>query len=144
MPRPEAESPTRAVWCGRSWEGLARRRYEAFRHAVALRNAKVGNSNKIVTEFLAFFGATGIGLFRDEEEWIFRSLSPTPSIVFEALEGHIEISALIEGLLSEAQAGVVDLRVVHRLGELLQTHLLLEEDEVRPLVRGGPRLLPAS
>ena len=139
---PEGPAPT--IWCGRSWKGLVGRRYEAFRHAEALRNAKDESANQIVSAFLTFFAETGIGLFRDEEEWIFRSLSPTPPAVLDALEGHLQISELIEGLLREAQAGALDLRVVRHLGEVLETNLLLEEDEVRPLVRGGPVLLPAS
>ena len=136
--------PTSIAWCGRSWEGLVDRRYEAFQHALALRDATPANSSHIVSEFLAFFDETGIGLFRDEEEWIFRSLRPTPRAVVDALEGHLEISSLIQALLSEAQAGCVDLRIIHRLGELLETHLLLEEEEIGPLFRVGPSLMPAT
>jgi hypothetical protein len=86
----------------------------------------------------------GIGLFRDEEEWIFRSLRPTPRAVIDALEDHLEISSLIQALLSEAQAGCVDLRVIHRLGESLEAHLLLEEEEIGPMFRGDPKLMSAS
>jgi hypothetical protein len=51
---------------------------------------------------------------------------------------------LIQALLSEAQAGCVDVRVIHRLGEVLETHLLLEEEEIGPLFRGDPTLMPTS
>ena len=129
----ERTVPTSVAWCGRSWEGLVDRRYDAFQHALALRDATDRNSGHVVSEFLAFFNETGIDLFRDEEEWIFRTLRPTPRAVIDALEGHLEISSLIQGLLSEAQAGCVDLRVIHRLGELLENHLLLEEEEIGPL-----------
>ena len=141
---PEQMEPIPGARCGRSWEGLVDRRHEAFRHALALRNATVENSPQVVSEFLAFFDGTGIALFRDEEEWIFRSLRPTPTAVIQALEGHLEISSLIQALLREARAGCVDLRVIHRLGELLENHLLLEEEEIQPLFRGGRTLTPAS
>lgn len=121
------------MWCGRSWEALIDRRCQAFAHAQALKRATPGDSHLVVTEFLEFFDATGTGLMRDEEEWIFSSLRPAPRPVIRALEEHIGISSLIQALINEAQAGCVDLRVVHRLGELVETHLLAEEEEVRPL-----------
>jgi hypothetical protein len=136
--------PAPVAWCGRSWEGLVDRRHQAFQHALALRDVTPRNSRQVVSEFLAFFDETGIGLFRDEEEWIFRELRPTPRAVIDALEGHLEISSLIQALLSEAQAGCVDVRVIHRLGEVLETHLLLEEEEIGPLFRGDPTLMPTS
>lgn len=139
----EYMAPSSAVWCGRSWEGLVDRRYEAFQHALALRNATDANSPELVSEFFAFFDDTGIGLFRDEEEWIFRTWRPTPHVVVRALKDHIEISELITALLNEADAGCLDLRVIHRLGELLASHLLFEEEEIRPLLRRtDPVLLP--
>ena len=135
--------PGTTAWCGRSWEGLVDRRCDAFQHALALRDATTFNASEVVGAFLAFFDETGIGLFRDEEEWIFRSLPSTPEVVLDALEGHIEISALIMALVDEAQAGCADLRVVHRLGALLEAHLVLEEEEIRPLLRASrPSLLP--
>jgi hypothetical protein len=130
------------VWCGRSWEGLVDRRYEAFQRALALRNATDAHSLEIVSEFLAFFDETGIELFRDEEEWIFRSLQPTPQVVLDALEEHIAIASLTQALIREAQVGYVDLRVVQRLGEMLENHLLMEEEAIRPLVM-RPRLMVA-
>jgi hypothetical protein len=136
--------PTPMAWCGRSWQGLVDRRHEAFQHALALRDATDRNTGQVVSDFLAFFDNTGIGLFKDEEEWIFRSLRPTPRAVIDALEGHLVISSLIQALLSEAQAGCVDLRVIHRLGESLEAHLLLEEEEIGPMFRGDPKLMPAS
>ena len=140
----ERTVPTPVEWCGRSWEGLADRRHEAFRHALVLRDATDRNASHIVSEFLAFFDETGIGLFRDEEEWIFQALRPTPKAVIKALEDHFEISSLIQALVSEARAGCVDLRVIHRLGELLQTHLLLEEEEIGSLFRGDRTPMPTS
>ena len=137
-------APTSVVWCGRSWVGLADRRHQAFKHALALRDATDSNSAHVVSEFLEFFADIGIGLFRDEEEWIFRSLRPIPKAVTQAFEDHLKISLLIQALLSEAQAGCVDLRIIHRLGESLETHLLLEEEEIRPLVHADPKLMPAS
>jgi hypothetical protein len=94
----------------------------------------------VVDRFLEFFDETGVGLFRDEEEWIFRALRPTPRAVIRALEEHIEISKLITALIREAQAGCTDMRIVHGLGLLLEEHLLSEEAEVRPLFGGRPRL----
>ena len=126
--------PAPAMWCGRSWEGLVDRRSSAFAQARALRSATDQDSRQVVTTFLEFLDATGVALFRDEEEWIFRSLRPTPQAVIRALEEHIRISSLITALIREAQAGCVDLRVIHGLGELLENHLLLEEEEVRPLL----------
>lgn len=137
----EHMAPAPAAWCGRSWEGLVERRDDAFQQALALRNATDANSIQVANEFLAFFDETGIGLFKDEEEWILRSLRPTPQAVLAALEGHIEISALIKALPREAQAGCVDLRVLHRLGDLLGTHQLFDEEEGRPLLDQGRRVL---
>ena len=134
----ERTLPTSVAWCGRSWEGLIDRRHDAFQHALALRDATDRDSLQAVSAFLAFFDETGIGLFRDEEEWIFRVLRPTPRAVIKALEGHLEISSLIQALVREAQTGSVDLRVIHRLGEVLEAHLLLEEEEIGPLFRRRP------
>jgi hypothetical protein len=135
--------PTTTVWCGRSWEGLVDRRVATFAQAQALRGATERSSGLVVGDFLEFFNETGTELFRDEEEWIFRSLRPTPHAVIRALEEHIQISELITSLLREAEAGCVDLRVVHGLGVLLEEHLLSEEEHLRPLVSDRPRLILA-
>ena len=132
------------MWCGRSWEGLVERRCVAFAQAQSLRSATDRDSHQVVTEFLRFFDATGVALFRDEEEWIFRSLRPTPPAVISALEEHIRITSLIGALIREAQAGCVDLRVLHGLGELLESHLLSEEEQIRPLLRRRVQLNTAS
>ena len=137
MPQPlEQTMPTSstAVWCGRSWEALVDRRCDSFAQAVALREATVQDSTRVVSDFLEFFDETGVALFRDEEEWIFRTLRPTPPAVIRALEEHIQISGLIASLIREAEAGCTDLRVVHALGTLLEEHLLSEEEHVRPLL----------
>lgn len=125
---------TTQMWCGRSWEGLIDRRCQAFAHAQALKRATQRDSHRVASEFLEFFDATGTGLMRDEEEWVFSSLRPAPGAVIRALEEHTAISSLIQALIHEAQAGCADLRVLHRLGALLESHLLAEEEEVRPLV----------
>lgn len=141
MPMPlEQMASTNEMWCGRSWEGLVDRRCAAFGQAQTLRSATDEDSHQVVMAFLDFFDTTGEALFRDEEEWIFRSLQPTPGAVSRALEEHMRISSLITSLFQESEAGCVDVRVVHGLGELLENHLLLEEEEVRPLVP-VPRLL---
>ena len=141
MSRPLTEmEPTARIWCGRSWEGLVDRRCEVFAQAASLKGATDSDSQDVVTLFLRFFQETGVGLLRDEEEWIFSSLRPAPEAVIKALEDHIAISSLIQALLREAQAGCIDLRVLHRLGELLENHLLMEEEQIRPVVTGVPRL----
>ncbi len=131
------------VWCGRSWEALRERRAEAFEQAVALQNATPATCGRVVSDFLEFFDATGVGLFRDEEEWVFRTFRPTPTVVIRALEEHIMVTSLIKALVVAGEAGCVDLRVVHHLGELLDAHLAMEEDEVRPLI-GARRLRAAA
>jgi len=141
MSRPlEEMQTTERMWCGRSWEGLVERRSDAFARALSLKNATEADSHDVVAGFLEFFHATGVGLLRDEEEWVFSALRPAPRSVIRALEDHIAICSLIEALVREAQAGCVDLRVLHRLGELLEAHLLMEEEEVRPLVTRPSRL----
>lgn len=132
---------TTAVSCGRSWDALLERRCDAFAQAVSLLGASIDDSSRVVTEFLEFFDETGIELFRDEEEWIFRALRPTPAAVIRALEEHIQISRLIISLIGEAQAGCTDLRVVHTLGSLFLEHLLCEEAHVRPLLSDRPSLI---
>ena len=132
------------MWCGRSWEGLVERRRQAFEQAIALRKATAFDSCRVVTEFLAFFESTGVGLLRDEEEWVFGALCPAPDAVLKALEQHIKVTSLTHALLLEAEAGCVDLRVLHHLGELLESHLLMEEEEVRPLVTEPQRLSVAT
>lgn len=131
-----AETPT--VWCGRSWEALGERRAVAFGQALALQNATPSTCARVVSDFLEFFDAVGVGLFRDEEEWVFRAMRPTPAVVIKALEDHIMVTSLIKALVVAAEAKCVDLRVVHHLGDLLDDHLAMEEDEVRPLIGARP------
>lgn len=136
-------APLGAIWCGRSWEGLADRRRDAFAQAKALSSATNGDAPRRLGDFLAFFETTGIGLFRDEEEWIFGALRPAPPVVIDALEEHIRIGSFVKVLLHQAGRGTVDLGRVRRLGELLGTHLLMEEEKVRPLaVRSAGPALP--
>ena len=134
--RLEPEVESRTAWCGRSWEALEERRAAALVHALALQNATPSTCSGVVSDFLIFFDAMGVGLFRDEEEWVFRAMHPTPTVVIRALEEHITIASLIKALVVAAEARCVDLRVVHHLGGLLDEHLSMEEDEVRPLI--GP------
>ena len=134
----ERVAETSTVWCGRSWEALQERRAVAFGQALALQNASPSTSGRVVSDFLEFFDAMGVGLFRDEEEWVFRAMRPTPMVVIRALEEHIMVTSLIKALVAAAEAGCVDLRVVHHLGELLDAHLAMEEDEVRPLIGARP------
>lgn len=131
-----AETPT--VWCGRSWEALQERRVVASGHALALQNATPSTCGRAVSEFFEFFDAIGVGLLRDEEEWVFRAMRPTPVVVIRALEEHIMITSLVKALIGAAEAGCIDLRVVHHLGALLDDHLAMEEDEVRPLIGARP------
>ena len=140
QPLERAGSTSRA-WCGRSWEGLIDRRCEAFAQSQVLQCATDADSHLVVSEFLEFFDATGASLMRDEEEWIFSSFRPAPDAVIRALEEHIAISSLIQAVLNEAHAGCVDLRVLHRLGRLLESHLLTEEEEIRPLAMESPGLI---
>ena len=140
----QLDEPISEIWCGRSWQGLVDRRSSAFTHALALSHATDMDSHRIVNDFLDFFDRNGVDLFRDEEEWVFCSLRPTPTAIFRALEEHVEISSLVEALLNTSRAGCADLRVVHRLGGLLESHLLYEEEEIRPLLRDSRRLLPAT
>lgn len=121
-----------ALWCGRSWEGLVDRRREAFAHARALSTATAGDAPRRLGEFLVFFETAGIGLFRDEEEWIFGPLRPVPRVVIDALQDHIRIGSFVK-VLHQARTGAVDLGKVRGLGELLGTHLLMEEEKIRPL-----------
>lgn len=133
MSQQAAGVPPPAMWCGRSWEGLADRRRLAFAHARALSEATPGDAPRRLGDFLVFFEVAGIGLFRDEEEWIFAALRPAPPVVLDALEEHIRIGSFVKVLLHQAGAGHVDLGRVRRLGELLGAHLLMEEEKVRPL-----------
>ena len=129
---------TSTMSCGRSWDALEERRAAAFAQALALQNATSSNGPTVVSDFLEFFDASGVGLFRDEEEWVFRAMRPTPTVVIRALEEHIVITSLTGALVVAAEANCVDLRVVHHLGHLLDDHLALEEDEVRPLIGSRP------
>lgn len=126
------------MFCGRSWEALAERRDAASAQALALQNATPSTCPAVVSDFLEFFDAVGIGLFRDEEEWVFRAMRPVPAVVIRALEEHIAITSVISALVAAAEAKCVDVRVVHHLGRLLDDHLALEQDEVRPLIGSRP------
>lgn len=130
------------TWCGRSWEGLVGRRSEAFAHAVAMEHATERNCHQVANEFLSFFETTGAELFRDEEDWIFFSFESPPDGVISALEGHIAIFSLTQALSGAKQAGRVDVHLVHTLGEMLASHLLDEEQEVRPLTSHARPILP--
>ena len=132
------------VWCGRSWMGLSDRRCAAFEQALALKDATDADLPSVVSEFLEFFDETGVGLLRDEEEWIFRSVRPTPEVVLTALAEHIAISSLVQALVRDAQHGCVEVNMLHDLGELLASHLLREEEEVRPLATPTSDLRPAN
>lgn len=134
----EQMKSTTEMWCGRWREGLVDRRHTAFTQAQMLRGATDRTSQQVATDFLKFFETAGSTLFRDEEEWVFRSLQPTPQAVIRAHEEHVEISSLVSTLIHEVEAGCVDLRVAHGLGELLTAHLLGEEEDVRPLLDQSP------
>lgn len=122
------------MWCRRSWEGLVDRRASAFARAQILKSATGRDAPQVAREFLDFFETTGASLFRDEEEWVLRSLHPAPPAVVRALEEHNSIASMVDALIQEAQAGCVDVRVLNGLGELLAAHLLSEEEDVRPLL----------
>lgn len=141
--------PTRSVgsapvmWCGRSWEGLVKPRCTAFAHAFSMREVTEADADSVVSSFLAFFAAGGRELFAHEEEWIFRSLGEhvVPPGLSRAYDDHVEITSLVDALFSQNVTGCVDLRVVRRLGELLEEHLLMEEEEIRPFVSRPPASL---
>lgn len=135
----ERVAETSRVSCGRSWAALQERRSVASGQALTLQSATPSTCGRVVSDFLEFFDTIGVGLLRDEEEWVFRTMRPTPMVVIRALEEHIMITSLIKALVVAAEAKCIDLRVVHHLGELLDDHLAMEEDEVRPLI--GARLL---
>jgi hypothetical protein len=137
----EQMTSTTEMWCGRSWEGLVDRRRAALAQAQLLRSATDKDSAQVVSAFLEFFDTAGNALFRDEEEWIFGSLQPTPGAVGRAVEEHIKISLLVGALIQETQAGCFDVRMINGLGELLEGHLLLEEEQVRPLLQDPRSLL---
>lgn len=139
----EGTEPAPRAWCGRSWEGLIDRRYEAFVQAQALMQASERDAHNVLSEFLEFFDKTGMALMRDEEEWIFSSFRPAPDAVIRALEEHIAVTSLVHTLVKDAEAGAVDLELLHGLGEILEAHLLGEEEEVRPLVTRRARLIVA-
>lgn len=128
------------MWCGRSWEGLVDRRCVAFAHAQSMREVTEAEIDSVVPSFLEFFGAEGGELFANEEEWIFQSLSKknVPRPVLRAYSEHVEISSFVESLSLEIEAGRPDPDVVRRLGDLLEQHLLLEEEEIRPLLARFP------
>ena len=128
------------VWCGRSWAGLVDRRCAFFHQALALRRATGANSREVVTEFLGFFDSTGVDLLRDEEQWIYGSLRPTPQVVINGLQEHAQISSLTQDLMRRSRGRRVDLHAVRGLGELIENHLLMEEKELRPLATRPPRL----
>lgn len=133
-------TPTDALWCGRSWDALVERRCDAFEQAQMLRLATDNDLAEVINNFLMFFDEVGVSLFRDEEEWLFRGLRRAPEPVVRALQEHIEISSSIAQLIEDIRFGVVDLEVVHALGAALESHILTEEEDVRPLFRDRPRL----
>jgi hypothetical protein len=60
-----------------------------------------------------------------------------PAAMSRAYVDRVQISSLVDALSRENAAGA-DLRVVRRIGELLEQHLLLEEEEIRPLASRPP------
>jgi hypothetical protein len=60
-----------------------------------------------------------------------------PAAMSRAYDDRVQISSLVDALSRENATGS-DLRVVRRIGELLEQHLLLEEEEIRPLVSRPP------
>ena len=135
--------PAPAMWCGRSWEGLVDRRCSAFAHALEMGEVSARDADRVASSFLAFFAAEGKELFAHEEEWIFQPLGThdVPPAVARAYDDHVQISSLVVALSRAHATGCTDLRVVGRLGELLEQHLLLEEEEIRPLASPHPARL---
>jgi hypothetical protein len=116
---------------------LAHRRARVLEQAQRLRESEVANATSRGLEFIAFFDDVVDALFRDEEEW----MSPLvgdhpPATVIDALHDHLEISALVSALANGIYAGCADLRILHRIGESLERHLLLESQELFPLLKG--------
>jgi hypothetical protein len=140
---PRSVDPSPVMWCGRSWGGLIDRRCTAFAHARSMREVTEADADLAVSSFLAFFAAGGSELFADEEEWIFRSLGEhdIPPGVSRAYDDHVEISSLADALSCQNAAACADLRVVPRLGEPLEQHLLMEKEEIRSFVSRAPARL---
>ena len=140
MSQPSEKEVVSNVWCGRSWEGLVDRRCTLFARALSMRQANEVDVESVVSSFLAFWAEDGSDLFTDEEEWIFQPLNinKIPPPVLRAYNDHLDICFLVESLSRETEAGSPDLKVVNRLGELLEHHLLFEEEVIRPLIRRSP------
>jgi hypothetical protein len=113
------------------------RRRRARLHAKALRDAHSGNAERLARGFITFFSEELMPLFRGEEERLVALLhdDPVPPVVVHALHDHVELSALVNAMSCEVEARCVDLRVVHRIGDVLERHLLLEEQAVIPWLR---------
>jgi hypothetical protein len=136
----ESTDPTLTMWCGRSWEGLVDRRCTAFEHALSMQRVIEATAGSVIDSFLAFLAGDGSEFFADEEKWVLDPLSKdnVPSPVLRAYRDHVEISLLAAALFRERAAGFAAVTAVRRLGEMLEQHLLMEEEEIRPLLR--PRM----
>jgi hypothetical protein len=137
---PRSLDPSPVTRCGWSWVGLVDRRCTWFEHALSMREVAEADADPVVSSFPTFFATDGGELFAHQEEWVFRSIDedPLPPAVSRAYDERLEISSLVDALSHQHSAGCADLRLVRRLGELFVQHLLMEKEEIRPLVSHSP------
>jgi hemerythrin-like domain-containing protein len=89
-------------------------------------------------EFVTFFAGEGAGHFREEEELLLPLLADRPDpageLLAEIAAQHATIRALARELRRSIRQGSVEAGQLHRLGELLERHIRLEERSLFPLI----------
>jgi quercetin dioxygenase-like cupin family protein len=119
---------------------LSRDHHHGLVHAKRLRGARRSPlDERLATAraFLRFFEAETRAHFREEEELVFPLLDPPPDAIVQALVEHLRIHGLVALLRRDVDRGEVDGTLMADLGELLESHIRLEEREALPLVEAG-------
>ena len=122
---------------------LSDHHHQGLVQARRLRRAATGEERTAPKEtaeaFLKFWQEETTAHFREEEEVLLPILArygggAGRGPVAQMLAQHAQIRGLVMELSDEARKGVVKPETLEGLGELLETHIRLEEREVFPLI----------
>ena len=121
---------------------LSRDHHNGLVQALRLRRAAAGGDASArlaaASEFVVFFRNEERVHLRDEEEELFplllRHIQSQPASLREARAQHMQLEGFARKLEIAVAAGIVDRETLDAAGELLDTHIRLEERELFPLI----------
>ena len=121
---------------------LSREHHHGLVQAVRLRRAAAdGDASARLAaarEFVEFFKSEERAHLRDEEEALFplllRHVSSQPAPLREARAQHVQLEGFARKLEVAVAAGIADRETLDAAGELLDSHIRLEERRLFPLI----------